>query len=148
MTLKSILFAGVLASLSAISYAQDAEVLSIDSKKEVAYQCKMGNADIPFKVMYGIKDNRIVVAQGKLNEQLTPGLFPLANPMPMLDYYLGNNGEQTEWSWTTFPTTAENITRVDGGTLAQGPIDRSQPQVIILENCKLNKTETAKLNQQ
>lgn len=145
MNIKHIIIATLFSTTAFFAHAQ--ESLSIDSKKEVVYQCKIGEANQTLSIMYGIKDNQIVVAQGKINDYITPALFPTTEESPTMDYYFGNNGKQTEWLWTTFPANGETIDRLDGGILAQGPIDGSQPHIILLEQCKLDKNATAKLNQ-
>ena len=61
------------ASAPAAATAQQApatvQVDSIDGKKEVAYKCG-DKGQNPLTVMYGFKDNQVVVAQVKYQEKL------------------------------------------------------------------------------
>lgn len=123
---------------------QTVKVDSIDSKKEVAYKCGPKGQD-KLSVMYGVKDNQLVVAQVKYKNELTPNLFRV----------VGVNDQNVFWhdgiAWFSGKATPANVTKVNGSMLTL----RLPTQVngktelvdrIVTKGCVLDKAATARLN--
>lgn len=143
MFYRNTLLAALFAASALNAHAEDKPEFSIDSTKEVAYQCKVGTEEgVPMTAMYGIKNGEIVVAQLKLADVISPGLFPVADNL--VNRYAGEmNGVPT--MWTTLPATADTITQTDGGIYSyQKP--NQHAHTIIADKCKLDAAATAKLN--
>lgn len=114
---------------------------TIDSKQEVAYQCKVGNETVKLTAMYGIKGGDIVVAQVRVNNNArntSPGLFRVADNMVNRFVSQGRDGTM----WTTLPATPETLRHTDGGILSY---KQNGSNTVIAEKCKLDKAATAKL---
>lgn len=119
------------------------QVDSIDGKKEVAYKCG-DKGQNPLTVMYGFKNNQVVVAQVKYQEKLSPGLFRV----------IGDNDQNTFTAngitWSAGKATPDNVDKVDGNMLTQQAVEtvngqQQQVSQIVTKYCKLDKTATAKL---
>ncbi|MDK4679530.1 hypothetical protein QDY71_02695 [Kingella negevensis] len=139
------LIAATLAATALNVHAADTP--EIDSIKEVAYTCKIaiaGKQDtMPITAMYGIKDNKIVVAQLKLNNsEITPGMW--RDDFVIMNRFISNDPEKPTTVWTAFPADANTVATVDGGKLSVAKVAGAQ-QEIIAEGCKLDKAATAKL---
>lgn len=135
------------ASAPAAATAQQApatvQVDSIDGKKEVAYKCG-DKGQNPLTVMYGFKDNQVVVAQVKYQEKLSPGLYRV----------IGDNDQNTFTAngitWSANKSTPANVDKVDGNMLTQQAVEtvngqQQQVSQIVTRYCKLDKAATAKL---
>lgn len=133
--LKALFAATALLSAAAAS----ADELSIDSKKEAVYNCTAQGQNFKINAMYGIKNGKIVVAQLKVGDNISPGLFPVADRL--LNRFVSAGADGT--MWTTLPADGNNITQVDGGKLS---VRQDNTNSIVLENCKLDKAATAQLN--
>ncbi len=144
-TRTALFLAAALFSLNAA--AED--TLSIDSTREVAYTCNFlslnDNKEHPIHItaMYGIKDNQVILAQLKIGKDITPGLF--RDDFPVMNRFVSIDPEVKTMAWTTMPATAEEITEVNGGKLSVESKAGGQHD-IMLDNCKLNRAATAKLN--
>lgn len=112
--------------------------LSIDSKKEVAYNCTINGNSQKLTVMYGIKDGQITLAQVKVNQEISPGLFRVQDGL--VNRFV--SAEKDGTMWTTMPATPATLASVDGGILSHS---KNGTNEIIVEKCKLDKAETAKL---
>lgn len=133
----------LMTALSASAFANNAPAkLSIDSKTEVAYTCQVQengkNRDQKITVMYGIKNGEVIVAQAKVNNVISTGLFRVADPL--LNRFISEDKDGT--MWTTLPAKANEIRNVDGGTLS---VQYNGNNAIIAEKCTLDKAATAKL---
>ncbi|MCP2041325.1 hypothetical protein L1281_001923 [Neisseria sp. HSC-16F19] len=127
---------------------QLARVDSIDGRVEVAYTCDSRNGKQKVRVMYGVKDGTLVVAQTLINNEPSPGLYRVLND--------ANGDTQNSYfgegiTWTTAKATPANVTKVNGNMLTQAGTDTvngKQVQVdnILLKSCVLDKAATAKLN--
>lgn len=118
---------------------------TIDRRVEVAYTCQGGdNQTVPLTAMYGIKENDVIVAQVKLGGQISPGMWRVADAL--LNRFISQDDTAHTTMWTTLPATADNLTQVNGGILSFAE-DENSPHTIIVENCRLDKVATAKLNQ-
>ena len=109
---------------------------SIDARKEVAYKC----GEESLSVMYGMKNNEVVVAQVKYREQVTPGMFRVT----------ANTWGQGI-AWIAGKADASNVDKVDGNmlTLRGAQTVNGKPQLvdqIVVKGCVLDKAATAKLN--
>ncbi|MDO5640114.1 MAG: hypothetical protein Q4G28_09620 [Neisseria sp.] len=119
------------------------QVDSIDGRKEVAYKCG-DKGQNPLTVMYGFKDNQVVVAQVKYQEKLSPGLFRV----------IGDNDQNTFTAngitWSTEKATPANVDKVNGHALTQQAVEtvNGQQQLVsqvVTQSCKLDRAATAKL---
>lgn len=116
----------------------------LTAKKEVAYVCQGGdNQTVKLTAMYGLQGNEVVVAQIKLGGQISPGMWRVNDNM--LNRFVSRDQTVRQTMWTTVPADAGQITRVDGGKLSFAEKAGSK-HTIIVENCKLDKAETARLN--
>lgn len=122
---------------------------NIDSKVQVAYQCKANNNQTQkVEAMYGVKDNTLVVAQLKINDQVSPGLWRVVNDVngdTQNSYF--NNGV----TWITDKATPANVTRTNGNMLMQTAtreINGKQETVqnILLKYCTVDRAATNRLN--
>lgn len=141
--MKKILSIATLALISSTAFAkntsQTAPALSIDSKVEVAYTCAMDKDKTQkINVMYGIKNGEPIVAQVKVNQEISPGLFRVADPL--LNRFVSEGKDGT--MWTALPARADKLRSVDGGTLS---IKQNNTNAIVVEKCQLDKAATAKL---
>lgn len=146
MKKASIYFTILLATCMTTAHANNPanSTNTIDSKVEVAYICQGGdNQSVPLTAMYGIKNNEIIVAQVKLGGEISPGMWRVADVL--LNRFISQDETTHSTMWTTLPATPANITTVDGGKLSFAE-DENSPHTIIVENCKLDKAATAKLN--
>ncbi|UOO81485.1 hypothetical protein LVJ83_11160 [Uruburuella testudinis] len=119
------------------------QVDSIDGRKEVAYKCGEKGQN-PLTVMYGFKDNQVVVAQVKFQDKLSPGLFRV----------IGDNDQNSFTAngitWATDKATPATVDKVDGNMLTQQAVEtvngqQQQVSQIVTKYCKLDKAATAKL---
>lgn len=116
----------------------------IDGKTEVAYLCESGAKEkIALTAMYGFKNNDVVVAQIRLSGQISPGMWRVSDHL--LNRFVGKDDNSLQTMWTTLPANAQTIRQVNGGTLSYFDEQRKE-HVVIVENCKLNHSATAKLN--
>lgn len=135
-------------AISTDSGLQLAKVDSIDGRVEVAYQCDSIQGKQKMRVMYGVKDGTLVVAQTLVNNQPSPGLYRVLNDV--------NGDTQNSYfsegiTWVTEKATPANVTRVNGNMLTQAGTDTVNGQQvpvqnILLKSCVLDKAATAKLN--
>lgn len=135
-------------AVSADNGMQLARVDSIDGRVEVAYTCDSPNGKQKARVMYGVKDGTLVVAQTLVNNQPSPGLYRVLNDV--------NGDSQNSYfgegiTWTTDKATPANVTKVNGNMLTQAgttTVNGKQMSVdnILLKSCVLDKAATAKLN--
>ncbi|UOP04158.1 hypothetical protein [Conchiformibius kuhniae] len=116
--------------------------LTIDSKKEAAYICQSQGGTVKLNAMYGIKDKRVVVAQVKINNIISPGLFAQDGGAAG-NRFVSIDADGT--MWTTKPANGDTITQVDGGVLS---VRQGKTNAVIVDNCKLDKAATAKLKPQ
>lgn len=123
---------------TAVSHAE----LSIDSKKEVGYTCNLDGHRVKINAMYGIKDGEVVVAQLKVNGNISPGLFRVEDPNRLLNRFMSASDDGT--MWTTMPANGEMIDKVNGGILSVRNNQKSN--TILLDKCVLDKPMTTKLN--
>ncbi|WP_338809631.1 hypothetical protein V6667_04280 [Neisseria leonii] len=130
------------------SAPQLAAVDSIDSRIEVAYRCTTPQGVQPMSVMYGVKDGTLIVAQAKVNGELTPGLARVLNGVnsESQNSYYGNG-----LTWITDKATPADVTRVDGNMLTQAKelTVNGVPtgvQDILLKGCAVDTAATARLN--
>ncbi len=127
---------------------QLAKVDSIDSRVEVAYRCDSRNGKTDIKVMYGVKDGTLVVAQTLVNNQPSPGLYRVLNDK--------NGDTQNSYfgegiTWVTEKATPADVTKVNGNMLTQAGNTTVNGETvavdeILLKSCVLDKAATAKLN--
>lgn len=117
---------------------------ALTGKKEAAYVCQGGDRQsVKLTAMYGLQGNEVVVAQVKVGGHISPGMWLAANT-PMNRFVSTDTGVR-QTMWTTQPADANQITRVDGGKLSFAE-KAGGTHTIIVENCKLDKAETARLN--
>ncbi len=119
------------------------QVDSIDGRKEVAYKCG-DKGQNPLTVMYGFKDNQVVVAQVKYQEKLSPGLFRVIADNDQ------NAFTANGITWSTEKATPANVDKVNGKALTQQAVEtvNGQQQLVsqvVTQSCKLDKAATAKL---
>lgn len=117
---------------------------SIDAKKEVAYKCGT-NGKEKLTVMYGIKDNQLVVAQVKYKNELTPNLFRVADVADQNIFW----GDRI--AWRADKASPDNVDKVNGNMLTirgTTEVDGSTEVVdqIVTKGCILDKSATARLN--
>lgn len=124
-------------AVTTVSHAE----LTIDSKKEVAYTCNLDGHRVKINAMYGIKDGEVVVAQLKVDGNISPGLFRIEDPSRVLNRFMSASDDGT--MWTTMPANGEMIDKVDGGTLSVRNNQKSN--TVLLDKCALDKSMTAKL---
>lgn len=135
-----ILAIGALAVLAMNAHA--AKNNELDSTIQAAYQCKAQGikGTVPLNVMYGIKNGKAIVAQTKMaNGTLSRGLW-VSNPNQS-NVFASRESDGT--IWTTAANNGSNIHRVDGGILS---VKQNGKNAIVLEQCKLDPSATAKLN--
>ena len=125
---------------TAASSMQLAEVSSIDSTVEVVYTCDSPEGPKKVGAMYGVKDNTLVVAQIKIGDQLTPGLYRVLNDAQgeRQNSYFGNG-----LTWTTGKATPANVKKVNGDMLTQASALDAMgapvgTQTVLLRTCRAN----------
>lgn len=131
-----------MAIVASIAFNAHAAKNELDSTIQAAYQCKAQGikGNVSLNVMYGIKDGQAVVAQTKMaNGTLSRGLW-VDNPNQP-NVFASRESDGT--IWTTAPSNGSNIHRVDGGILS---VKQNGKNAIVLEQCKLDPSATAKLN--
>lgn len=117
---------------------------ALTGKKEAAYTCRGGDKQtVKLTAMYGLQGNDVVVAQVKVGGQISPGMWRVSDNL--MNRFVSNDPQVRETMWTTWPADAQQVTQVDGGKLSYAEKAGSQ-HTIIVENCKLDKAETARLN--
>lgn len=121
------------------------ETNDIDRAVEVAYNCQIivnGKAQTqPITAMYGIKGNDVVVAQLKINDTVTPGMW--RDSFPIMNRFISQDDSVKTTMWTTLPADANNLDKVDGGKFSVAE-KAGASQSIVLENCKRNTKISAK----
>lgn len=145
--IRNALMAAVVAA-AVPAVAADAPVQTdgqLTGKQEVAYTCEVGAERKPVKLtaMYGFQGDEVTVAQVKINGQTSPGMWRV--PDLLLNRFVSTDEAAMETMWTTWPATAAEVAKVDGGKLSYAE-QRGGVQTIIVENCKLDQNETARLN--
>ena len=125
---------------AAASNMQLADVSSIDSTIEVTYTCDSPEGPKKVGAMYGVKDNTLVVAQIKIGDQLTPGLYRVLNDAQgeRQNSYYGNG-----LTWTTGKATPANAKKVNGDMLTQASALDAMgapvgTQTVLLRTCRAN----------
>ena len=125
---------------TAASSMQLAEVSSIDSTVEVVYTCDSPEGPKKVGAMYGVKDNTLVVAQIKIGDQLTPGLYRVLNDAQgeRQNSYYGSG-----LTWTTGKATPANAKKVNGDMLTQASALDAMgapvgTQTVLLRTCRAN----------
>lgn len=124
----------------AVAGMQLAQVDNIDKTIEVAYTCEALSGVQKIGVMYGVKDNTLVVAQVKVGNELSPGLHRILNDAQgdKQNSYYGNG-----LTWTTGKATPANAGKTNGHMLTQAKaLDANgQPvgaQDVLLKSCRVN----------
>lgn len=139
--MKSLKF--VVAALAAtFAFGAHAANNELDSTVQAAYQCKAQGVKgtVPLFVMYGIKDGQAIVAQAKMSDgTLSQGLW--AQHTNAQNVFVSTQADGT--IWTTAKSDANNINRVDGGTLS---VKQNGKNAIVFDKCTLDKKATAQLN--
>lgn len=116
----------------------------LTGKKEVAYTCQGGDKQtVKLTAMYGLQDRDVVVAQVKINGQISPGMWRVEDPL--LNRFISQDEGSRETMWTTLPADAGKLATVDGGRLSFAA-QNGGTHTVIVENCKLDKAATARLN--
>ena len=126
---------------------QLAQVDNIDGTVEVAYRCNSPEGQKNITAMYGMKDGTLVLAQMKINGQISPGLYRVlndANGERQNSYY----GEGI--TWITGKATPANARSINGNMLTQAQaLDANgQPtgtQQVLLQACQVDRAATAAL---
>lgn len=135
-------FALIATAVSGNVFAKNANAtqgLSIDSKVEVAYSCVIDQKhNQKMTVMYGIKNGEPIVAQAKINNVISTGMFRQADPL--LNRFVSESSDGT--MWTTLPAKADQLRNTQGGTLS---FKQNGKNTIIVEKCQVDKAATAKL---
>lgn len=108
-------------------------VNQLDSKKEITYNCINNGKPQKLNVMYGIKNGEIVVAQAKVNNVISKGLW--RSPNTLMNVFESRESDGT--IWTTMPATPATLGSVDGGKLS---VNKNGSNAIILEQCSLSKS--------
>lgn len=117
---------------------------SLDGKKEVAYKC--GNkGQNSLNVMYGFKNGKVVVAQVKYQDKVSPNLLRVVDDKDQ------NVFTSQGISWIADKATAANVDKVNGNMLTQEGVEtvngqQQQVSQIVTKYCMLDKAATAKLN--
>ncbi|OAM27165.1 hypothetical protein A7P95_07185 [Eikenella longinqua] len=132
-------------STAAIGNIQVAQVDGIDRTVEARYTCQAaGGQQQQVNAMYGIKDNTLVVAQLKINNQVSPGLWRVLNDSngQQQNSYYGNGV-----IWVTGKATPANVTRVNAVALLQAQsVDNAGNPVnltSVLQNCTVSRQAAA-----
>ena len=126
---------------AAIGKIQVAQVDSIDKTVEVHYTCQAGNGQQQkVGAMYGIKSGTLVVAQLKINDKVSPGLWRVLND---------SNGQQQNSYygegviWVTGKATPANVATTNAiGLLQAQSLDNAGNPVnlsTVLENCQVSR---------
>lgn len=113
-------------------------VNQLDSTQEVAYNCLANGRPEKLSVMYGIKNGEIVVAQAKVANAISTGLWRVPNSS--MNVFESKQADGT--IWTTLPATVKTLHSVDGGVLS---LRKNGTNAVVLEKCQLDKVATAKL---
>lgn len=121
-------------------------VTSIDGKKEVAYRCG-AKANETVRVMYGFQGNEVVAAQVLYKQQASPVLYRDRSQQDS-NSFTSESGIR----WVADKATAATVDKVGGNMLSQPGkevVNGQETMVdqIVVKYCKLDKKETAKLNQ-
>ena len=129
---------------AAASSAQAAT--SIDGKKEVAYRCG-AKANEAVRVMYGFQGDDVVAAQVLYKQQASPVLYRDRSQQDS-NSFTSESGIR----WVADKATAATVDKVGGNMLTQPGkevVNGQETMVdqIVVKYCKLDKKETAKLNQ-
>ena len=138
--MKKILMTLAMATSFAASAASIATNNEIDRTQEVNYTCKIQidgkeqNQNI--SAMYGIKDERVVVAQLKINGVVTPGMW--RDDFVPMNRFISQDPAVRSTVWTTMPADAQNLGKVDGGKFAVAETNGAQYSTV-LENCKVKR---------
>lgn len=132
------------ASAAAPQEAAPRANVQLTGKKEAAYTCQGGNKQkVKLTAMYGLQGKDVVVAQVKINGQISPGMWRVEDAAA--NRFVSQDETARETMWTTKPADAANVTRVDGGSLSYAA-ENGGTHTLIVENCKLDKAATARLN--
>lgn len=110
---------------------------SIDNTVEAFYRCESPAGNQAVSAMYGIKDGTLVVAQLKINDQVTPGLWRVANDAAGESQ---NSFYAEGITWITDKATPANVRQTAGKLLLQAQnLDANGTPVgqqnILLKNC-------------
>ncbi|MDO4693501.1 MAG: hypothetical protein Q4A62_02595 [Eikenella sp.] len=121
---------------------QVAQVDSIDKTVEVSYKCTSPNGEQKMSAMYGVKDGTLVVAQLKVNNQASPGLWRVLND--------ANGNSQNSFygeglTWITGKASPNDVSRVNANVLLQAQsLDSNGTPVgqqnVLLRDCAVERT--------
>lgn len=133
--------AGQTAQQPTVPAIQVAQVDNIDKTVEVHYKCTGPEGEQKVSAMYGVKDDTLVVAQVKVNDQASPGMWRVlndANGETQNSYY----GEGI--TWITGKATPANVSRVNATTLLQAQsLDANGTPVgqhnVLLRDCSVER---------
>ncbi|MDK4555302.1 hypothetical protein QG071_04195 [Kingella kingae] len=149
-TITAILLAGSAAlagAETAPTIAAATTPTNIDGKKEVAYVCtaQIAGKSVQQKMtaMYGFVGTNVEVVQLKINGEITPGMW--RDGFVPMNRFVSQDPDVRTVVWTAMPATSENVDKVDGGKFSVAQTEGAQ-QSIVLDNCKLDRAATAKLN--
>ena len=126
---------------ASIGKIQVAQVDNIEKTVEVNYTCQAGNGQQQkVGAMYGIKSGTLVVAQLKINDKVSPGLWRVlndSNGQQQNSYY--SNGV----IWVTGKATPATVARTNAIALLQAQsVDADGNPVnptVVLENCQVSR---------
>ena len=126
---------------ASIGKIQVAQAGNIEKTVEVNYTCQAGNGQQQkVGAMYGIKSGTLVVAQLKINDKVSPGLWRVlndSNGQQQNSYY--SNGV----IWVTGKATPATVARTNaiGLLQAQSVDDAGNPVNLttVLENCQVSR---------
>ena len=124
---------------------QVAQVDGIDRSVEVHYKCTSANGEQKMSAMYGVKDNTLVVAQVKVNDQASPGMWRVlndANGETQNSYYAEGI------TWITDKATPANVARTNARVLLQAQsLDANGTPVgehnVLLRDCNVERQAAA-----
>ena len=130
---------------ASIGKIQVAQVDNIEKTVEVNYTCQAGNGQQQkVGAMYGIKSGTLVVAQLKINDKVSPGLWRVLND---------SNGQQQNSYygegviWVTAKATPANVATTNAiGLLQAQSLDNAGNPVnlsTVLENCQVSRQAAA-----
>ena len=132
-------------STAAIGQIQVAQVDNIERTVEVRYTCQAADgSQQPVNAMYGIKNGTLVVAQLKINDKVSPGLWRVLNDSlgEQQNSYYGNGV-----IWVTSKATPANVARTNAPGLLQAKSadNAGNPQDIVpvLQNCTAGRQAAA-----
>lgn len=151
MKKHNMILASILVAYTVVAHADTAKPQAnnneIDGTREVAYTCQVQVAGKkqaqPITAMYGLKGKDVVVAQLKIGNEITPGMW--RDDFVIMNRFVSQDPNTRTVMWTTLPATADNVHQVDGGKFSVAEKSGGQ-QAIVLDACKIDRAATARLN--